>query len=132
MFRAGATRAVVLFGPWAFKLARGKRGVQCNRHEADLFLRNKAKAHRRSMLCCVLWCSWPAVVLIMRRAATPITGAQLQALKAAAWSKWDYLGPGDDECPFEWKLDDWGTLNGRLIAVDYAATARDQFPRLRE
>ena len=75
MFRAGATRAVVLFGPWAFKLARGKRGVQCNRHEADLFLRNKAKAHRRSMLCCVLWCSWPAVVLIMRRAATPITGA---------------------------------------------------------
>jgi hypothetical protein len=119
----GATRAVVSLGPWAFKLARGRLGVRCNRQEADLFLRNKDKAHRLAMLCPVIWCSWPAIILIMRRAATPVTQAQINELKERAWCKWDYLGAGDDECPFEWKPSDWGVLDGRLVAVDYAATA---------
>jgi hypothetical protein len=126
MIRLGTTRAVIAFGPWAFKLARARRGVRCNEHEADLFHRNKDKAHRRPLLCRVLWCSRPAIILVMRRAKTPITQAQLEELKSletGAFRKWDYSGQGDDCCPFEWKPDDWGMVNGKIVAVDYAATA---------
>jgi hypothetical protein len=60
-------------------------------------------------------------VLIARRAETPITQVQLDGLKLyhQAWNEWDYRGPGDDECPFEWKTSDWGVFDGRLVAVDY-------------
>jgi hypothetical protein len=37
-----------------------------------------------------------------------------------AWKGWDYLGPGDDDQPFEPKAMDWGWLDGRPVAVDYA------------
>jgi len=131
MIHFGATRAVVLFGPWAFKFARSYSGVRCNRREADLFHRNKNKAHRRPLLCPVLWCSWPAIVLIMRRALTPENQAQIDKLKTSAWFDWDYMGPNDDECPFEWKPSDWGILNGSSVAVDYAATALAQLGEYR-
>jgi hypothetical protein len=62
-------------------------------------------------------------MLIMRRAATPVTEEQIENLKGWAWKQWDYLGTGDDECPFEWKSTDWGVLEDKLVAVDYAATA---------
>jgi hypothetical protein len=32
---------------------------------------------------------------------------------------WDYRGPGDDS-PLEPKANDWGWLDGRPVAVDYA------------
>jgi hypothetical protein len=112
----------VTLGPWAFKIARSMHGVGCNRHEARLFRRSLDKVHRSSMLCPVHWCSWPAILLIMSRAATPVTQAQIGDLKARAWSEWDYLGHNDDVCPFEWKPSDWGVLDGRLVAVDYAAS----------
>jgi len=56
---------------------------------------------------------------------------QIEDLKMRAWSEWDYLGSNanDDECPFEWKPSDWGDLNGRLVAVDYAATAAHLEPQ---
>lgn len=105
------------------KAVTNKRGIRCNEHEARLFARAKLHSHRRALLCPVLWCSRPSVVLIMRRAATPVSQDQIDELKVRAWREWDYLGPADDECPFEWKRSDWGVLDGALVAVDYAATA---------
>lgn len=122
MIRLGNTRRVVVFGPWAFKFARGRAGVRCNLHEACLFRRARAKPHRQSMLCPVLWCSSPAIVLVMRRAATPVTQDQVNERMDNAFYEWNYLGEPDDEHPFEWKPSDWGILDGRLVAVDYAAT----------
>jgi hypothetical protein len=61
----------------------------------------------------------------MRRAKTPVAQPQLEQLRSpetGAFRKWDYLGQGDDDCPFEWKPDDWGMMDGRIVAVDYAAT----------
>jgi hypothetical protein len=116
----------VTFGPWAFKFGRGKDGVQCNWHEADLYRRSSSR--RRAMLCPVLWCSRPAFVSIMRRAATPITRVELGERKARAFFEWDYAGPGDDGHPFEWKPSDWGYIDGRVVAIDYAATAIGETP----
>jgi hypothetical protein len=64
----------------------------------------------------------------MRRAATPVTQDQVNERKANAWFEWDYLGDSDDEHPFEWKRSDWGVLNDKLVAVDYAATAAGKSP----
>ena len=58
----------------------------------------------------------------MRRAATPVTQDQINERKANAWFEWNYLGDPDDEHPFEWKQSDSGVLDGRLVAVDYAAS----------
>jgi len=116
----------VIFGPWAFKFGRGKDGVQCNWHEADLYRRSSSR--RRAMLCPVLWCSRPAFVSIMRRAATPITRVELEERKARAFFEWDYAGAGDDGHPFEWKPSDWGYIDGRVVAIDYAATAIGETP----
>jgi len=121
MIYRGLTRMVLTFGPLAFKFARGRKSVRCNLHEAQLYRRSSAK--RRAMLCPVLWCSRYGFVLIMRRAETPVTQGALDERKATAWLEWDYAGPGDDEHPFGWKRSDWGYLDGRVVAVDYAAPA---------
>ena len=97
MLYRGSTRTVVTFGRLAFKFGRGKNGMRCNQHEADLYRRSSAR--RRSMLCPVLWCSRPAFVSIMRRATTPVTKGALDERKGVAWLEWDY-GPGDDGLPF--------------------------------
>ena len=78
------------------------------------------------MLCPVLWCSRPGFVSIMRRAITPVTKGALDERKGVAWLEWDYAGPSDDGLPFEWKPSDWGYLDDRVVAVDYAATAELQ------
>src|SRR4029077_14972514 len=106
MLYRGSTRTVVTFGRLAFKFGRGKNGMRCNQHEADLYRRSSAR--RRSMLCPVLWCCRPAFVSIMRRATTPVTKGALDERKAVAWLEWDYAGPSDDGLPFEWKPSDWG------------------------
>jgi len=124
MIYRGSTRTVVTLGLLAFKIARGKYGMRCNRHEADLYRRSNAR--RRSMLCPVLWCSRPALVSIMQRATTPVTRGALDERKAVAWLEWDYAGPSDDGIPFEWKPCDWGYLDDRVVAVDYASTAELQ------
>jgi hypothetical protein len=121
MILYGTTRAVLSVGLWAFKLGLGKDGVRCNWHEADLYRRSSPR--RRAMLCPVLWCSRPAFISIMRRADSPITQGALDERKAVAWLEWDYAGPGDDGHPFEWKPSDWGYLDGRVVAIDYGATA---------
>jgi hypothetical protein len=109
----------VTVGWLAFKFGRGKSGMRRDRHEADLYRRSTPR--RRSMLCPVLWCSRPAFVSIMRRATTPVTKGALDERKGVAWLEWDYAGPTDDALPFEWKPSDWGYLDGRIVAVDYAA-----------
>jgi hypothetical protein len=95
-----------------------------HRYEADLYSRCSSKPHRQAMLCPVLWCSPSGKLQIARRAATPITQEQLDGLilNQRACNEWDHLWTGDDDCPFEWKPTDWGMLDGRLVAVDYAAT----------
>ena len=39
MFRRGTTRGVFIVGPIAIKLALNRRGVTCNKYEADVFKR---------------------------------------------------------------------------------------------
>ena len=42
-------------------------------------------------------------------------------LKSGGYPDWDYNGIGDEGHPFEWSAGDWGWLDGKLVALDYAA-----------
>jgi hypothetical protein len=35
---------------------------------------------------------------------------------------WDYVRP-DETKPFEYKVSDWGLVDGRIVALDYSAPA---------
>ena len=74
------------------------------------------------MLCPVVWSS-PYSVLLIARAATPLTEDEASSLRESrGFPDWDYGGPSDDPCPFEPTASDWGWLDGRLVALDYSAT----------
>jgi hypothetical protein len=115
--REGTTRVVLVVGPLAVKFARGERGRRCNRFEARVY--KCVDVRRRAMLCPVLWCTSRGRVLLMR-ATCPITEAEAAEFRARGFPDWDYMGPNDEECPFEPKASDWGWLNGRLVALDYS------------
>ena len=117
MFRRGTTRGVFIVGPIAIKLALNRRGVTCNKYEADVFKR--VHDERRSFLCPVVACSPLGIVLIMRAAAS-LTDAQYDFY----WGDFpanfpDWYDPHEPS-PLEPKREDWGMLDGRLVAVDYA------------
>src|SRR4029078_1748154 len=117
-YSKGATRAVLVIGPLAFKFARGERGRRSNRFEADMYLR--VSVRRRAMLCPVLWCARAGRLLAMRT-ARPLTQRECDHLmETDGFPKWDYVPPDETE-PFEYKASDWGWLDGRIVALDYAA-----------
>jgi hypothetical protein len=123
-FAAGTTRAVLCIGSLAFKLARSGRGGRCNRFEAELY--GRSSQERRALLCSPLWCSPSGVVLVMRRARPMTEGEYLTHVRdAGLMLAWDYRGPGDDGSPFEPKPKDWGWLDGRPVALDYANLHED-------
>jgi hypothetical protein len=77
------------------------------------------------MLCPVLACALNGWVLIAR-AAQPLTEAEAEELRTKdAFPDWDYVPPDDEGGPFEYKASDWGWLDGRLVALDYATPALD-------
>jgi hypothetical protein len=60
-------------------------------------------------------------MLLLVKAATPITEVEAAELRRTqGFPDWNYKGPGDQGCPFEPKAKDWGRLDGRLVALDYA------------
>ncbi len=133
--RLARARQVILIGRVAIKLPRHRRGLACNRYELNVF--RNATPHRRSMLCPILWVAPWGIVLVMRR-AKPVTRAEFKDIldrtfrhsqgdyffdTGPALPDWDRRGADDQESPFEPKADDWGWLDGRLVAVDYSVQA---------
>jgi hypothetical protein len=120
----GSARLVLCFGHYVIKLPRGIEGCACNRHEATVWRRSSERG--RQLLCPILIKAPFGLFLVMRRAdIADEHDEKWRAARDAAYLSWDSLLP-DDECPFEPKACDWGWLDGRLVAVDYAATAPRQ------
>jgi hypothetical protein len=60
---------------------------------------------------------------LVARAAIPLTEAEHHHfMDTDGFPDWDYVPPDEKE-PFEYKASDWGWLDGRIVAVDYAARA---------
>jgi hypothetical protein len=120
----GRTRLVLVFGVAVFgvalKIARGKRGRRSNRYEHRLYWR--VSERRRAMLCPILWCA-PLGIILVSRAARPLREEEKNHLiDTNEFPDWDWEhGSPDNESPFEFKASDWGVLDGRVVALDYAA-----------
>ena len=117
-FGIGATRVVFAIRPLAFKIARHKHGTRCNRHETKLYA--ECCPRRKTMLCPVVWCSADGWVLVARY-AKPLTESERDHLcETNGFPDWDYDPREKVGHPIEWKPDDWGWLNGKLVAIDYS------------
>lgn len=110
-----------MVGSLAFKIARGERGRRCNRYEAKVY--RQADADRQAKLCPALWCS-PFGIVLVARAAVPLTPTEFEgAVANGELPDWHYRGMHDEPDPFEGKPSDWGYLDGKIVALDYAAPA---------
>ncbi|MBZ9715514.1 hypothetical protein [Deinococcus multiflagellatus] len=109
--RWGATRVVLLLGPWAVKWPNPAtwrsflQGLLANDQETRF-----AFADLGWPLCPVLWALPGGAVLVQRR-ARPLTEAEFAALPREAWTDLQDL--------VEWKRDSFGVLDGQVVAVDY-------------
>lgn len=116
----GTTRSpVVVIGPIVLKFAKSNRGRACNLYEAKLY--GTTTEPRRRLLCPVIWVSSKGSVLV-GRSAVPDESEMPFDRRFELTKKWDHM-PGEDGHPFEWKPGDWGWYHGRLVALDYSATA---------
>lgn len=111
--RTGSTRAVLLVGCLAIKLPalvswrRLLLGLLANMQERQFW------TMKHPALCPVLWSLPGGFVVVMRR-AEPITRDQFDAID---WESWK--DQPDLFVPCETKLDSFGWVDGRIVAVDY-------------
>jgi hypothetical protein len=118
--RYGSNRGVLICHSIALKFALHDRGARCNLYERDTFA--SSTGGRREGLCPVLWCSDNGAVLVMPY-ATPLTPKEFEMLPDAAFPDWEDVA-GTAGAPFEYgKAENWGWLDGRLVAVDYSAAS---------
>lgn len=111
----GTTRIVLLIGPFAIKvpyLLSWKLflwGLLANMQERQFSRIGHIK------MCPVLF-SLPGGFLCVMRRATPLTVEEFEALEPAAWRD-----EGDFVIPVEAKVDSFGWLDGRVVAIDYGS-----------
>ena len=119
-YTVGTTRLTVCVGRYAFKFARSQRGRDGNRRERLEW--HRATLERREMLCPIVWAAPYGLLNVMPRAVPLTREDQLRRLANDDFPDWDYMpcGPGE---PFEYKESDWGYLDGRLVALDYAGAS---------
>ena len=117
----GTTRSpVVVIGPVALKFARDHRGRACNLYEADLY--RTSNQQRRALLCPVLWVASHGAILAMR-AAVPLQKMMSVDEYLEMGSRWRDAATDLVPDPFEPGARNWGILDGRLVAIDYAIQA---------
>lgn len=112
---SGCTREVFLVGRWAIKVPQFRydwrhflQGLLANMQERYWW-----KNFPKPELCPVLW-GLPGGWCIVMRRATPMTREQFDEIDLVAWCE-----RGDWKVPAEPKMDSFGWIDGRLVAVDY-------------
>jgi hypothetical protein len=113
----GSTRLVLLIGHLALKIARNESGLDCNRREAATW--RQVSDERRLQLCPVLATRSEDAVIVMPRLKM-LTQREHESWCAAGGYFDLALMPGEFEIGFEPGVRNWGWLNGRPVAVDYA------------
>jgi hypothetical protein len=107
----GTFRFVLLFRSLAIKVPRlrnAQSGMRCNRWEREMW-RTWQPKFRWGNLCPIKFADYFGVIVIMSRAQQPVTVEEIEAADP------DYYPDVD----VEWKPENWGRLNGSVVAVDY-------------
>lgn len=106
----GATREVLLLGPWAFKVPVVSYGWRPFLHGLLANMQERMFSAARFPRCCpVLWADPLGLLVIMAR-ARPLE----RELTDAEWEAFDR-----DNVPSERKASSYGWYAGELVALDY-------------
>lgn len=109
----GTSRIVLLIGNYAVKVPSFVEwrlfllGLLANMQE------RRFSEHGWEELCPVLWSIYGGFMIVMRR-AEPLTREQFDSFDAEAWLERD-----DYVVPAEPKMDSFGWLDGKIVAIDY-------------
>lgn len=119
--RYGATRIVVVGDDRVLKFARGEHGRRTNLSEKAVWDEAQSMDWRRQRLCPVLGVTADGSVLTMAKAQPLPPDSNPKDL-----GDWWGCRPNDQGCPAEHKREDWGTLDGRMVCVDYGLRAQSE------
>jgi hypothetical protein len=125
-FERGNFRWVVLTQQYAIKIPRLRylvNGMRCNRWEREMWQRWRPIFGWRH-LCPVLRADSLGLLVLMPRARTPVTFAEV----AAERPNDDYPEATDEPT----KPDDYGRIDGQLVALDYGLFAAEALHNQRE
>lgn len=114
--RFGVTREVILVGRIAIKLPKVTYGWKM--FLCGLLANMQEREFSRlgwTELCPVVFALWGGWLLVMRR-ARPLTEAEWADFDAKA-----FCNRPDGLVPAECKIDSFGMLSGRVVAVDYGS-----------
>ena len=119
----GAYRRVLLVGRFAWKFPRlrnFREGMRCNRWEREMW-RIWRPTFGWESLCPVVFADPLGLLVVMPRVDQPVSQEDVE------------IGRGD---PYpaptgEWKPDDHGRLDGKVVVVDYGIWAQDDVERER-
>jgi hypothetical protein len=110
-FHTGTFRHVILAGRLALKLPRLRNfatGMQCNRWEREMW-RTWQPKFRWENLCPIKFADRFGLVVVMLRARQPVTQQEVEAADPDCYPDIDV----------EWKPENWGRVNDRMVAIDY-------------
>jgi hypothetical protein len=118
---AGAYRRVRFTRRFAIKFPRASnfaKGMRCNRWEREMWQKWRPRfPHFAHQLCPIKFADPFGCVVVMARADRPVT---LEEIDAAGYDN-DYP---DIHVEFG-KIENWGKLDGRIVAVDYGLPDAD-------
>jgi hypothetical protein len=120
----GNFRYVFLIGPFAVKVPRPRfalQGLCCNRWEREVWYRWRP-VFRWENLCPIVFADPLGLVVVMPRAEQPVTDDEIKAATP------DYF----PEPTYEYKAQDFGRLNGRVVALDYGLPLEDTVSEARQ
>jgi hypothetical protein len=87
----GTTRVTLCVGPYAIKIAKGRRGLVCNEFEAVLWARTTET--RRKMLCPILATMPFGIAVVMLRARPLTEDEKSYLIETDGFPDWDYVPP---------------------------------------
>ena len=92
----GSSRVTLCVGPYAFKIAKGRRGRVCNEFESALW--TGTTETRRNMLCPILASMPFSIAVVMPRARPLMEDEKNYLIETDGFPDWDYVPP-DETAP---------------------------------
>lgn len=120
----GAFRTVILAGAYAVKVPRIRLlavGMRCNRWEREVWRTWRLKVGW-DFLCPIVFADPFGLIVVMRRAAQPVTEAEVESTRAADWHP---------QVTCEHKVEDWGRIGPGIVVLDYCDLTTEEDVRER-
>ncbi len=117
--KCGAYRCVICIGKYAIKLPRFSqlsKGLRCNKWENEIW-NIWRPVFGWEHLCPIIISAPSSLFIVMRKAYQPVSFAEVQE----ADDCYDYY----PDVPMEYKAENWGKVDGKVVCLDYGIDDED-------